>query len=107
MEQYYNELLARAVVEYGMTPYQFWHEDVGLFDAYQAAHYRKMHDTAFLHGAYINIALQAQLSNMLLKKGSKPAEYIKEPMYPEFIKQNNPKAKDEESAYRATVSAWM
>lgn len=90
-----------------MTPYQFWHEDMGLFDAYQAAHYRKMHDTAFLYGAYVDMALQAQLSNMFMKKGSKPARYIKEPMYPDFIKKQSPEIKDEESAHRAAMKAWI
>lgn len=89
-----------------MTAQQFWHDDIRLLDKYQKAHYRKLHDSAYLQGVYFNYALATQLSNFGKKKGEKAAEYLKEPLYPDFIKGER-KPKDTEQAYRATMTAWV
>lgn len=89
-----------------MTSQQFWYDDIRLFDKYQKAHYRKMHDTAYLQGVYFNYALATQLSNFGKKKGERPAEYLREPLYPDFIKgESKPKAV--EQSYRQTTAAWF
>lgn len=69
-------------IQYGMSPDEFWHEDKRLFDAYQKAYVRKSHETAWLNGLYVNVAIQNTVANIFAKKGSKPHEYPSAPIDP-------------------------
>ena len=80
-------------LQYGMSLHEFWHEDKRLYNAYQKAHYRKLHETAWLNGLYVNIAVQNTAGNMFSKKGEKPREYPKMPFDP-FKKEQETVAGD-------------
>lgn len=80
-----EEVLPYAL-QYGQDEYSFWHGDKRLFVVYQKAYYRRLYDTAWANGLYVDAAVQTTAANILAKKGSRPVEYPKEPFDP-FKKQ--------------------
>lgn len=90
IDNYYYDLLSLAI-EYGMTPKQFWEEDIELFYCYQNAYLNRIHTQCHTQGLYNSIALGVVLGNMLKKKGTKDIEYPKENLLQQNlsnIKQN-------------------
>lgn len=78
---------------------EFWHGDKRLFDAYQKSYYRRLYETAWVNGLYVNTAVQNMAGNMFAKKGAKPLEYPPEPVDP--FKQKKVITKENlESEYR-------
>lgn len=69
-------------LQYGMCTDEFWHGDKRLFEVYQKAYYRRLYESAWLSGLYVNIAVQNTAGNMFAKKGAKPLEYPREPFDP-------------------------
>jgi len=70
-----------------MTPKQFWHEDVGLFQVYQKAYLQNQAYSAYVIGARVCEATSLAIANAFRKEGSKPYEYTKEP--PDIISEFN------------------
>lgn len=77
IDNYYYDLLEQAI-EYGMTPKQFWEEDIELFYCYRNAYIKKMHNQYHTLGLYTSVAIGTIIGNMFKKKGQKPIEYPKE-----------------------------
>ena len=82
----YTEVFGEVFPAYlaiGMTYEQFWEKDPEL-----AVFYRKAHDIKkdmtnqwlWLMGEYVNVAFSTSLANAFRKEGSRPIEYLKEPL---------------------------
>lgn len=93
-----------------MTPFQFWHEDEGLFTVYQKAYLSRCATTAYYSGARVYEAISKAINNALASNRSERAEYSNEP--PDVIAAMNEKTK----AYKAeslsirwqkAVDAWI
>lgn len=70
-------------VSIGMTPDQFWNGPPRLAAVYRKAEEHRARRTnleAWRMGQYVVSALNATVGNMFSKKGSKPIEYLKEPL---------------------------
>lgn len=76
-----TEILPPAL-QYGMSVDEFWHKDKRLFNAYQKAYYRGLHETSWLNGLYFNVALNNLAGNIFAKKGAKTLEYPNKPYDP-------------------------
>jgi hypothetical protein len=98
--------LLPLAIEYGMSPEQFWLEDMSLFNVYQKAYYRKIHNQAFVQAQYFNYALSVQLSNMWLKKGQKPLQFLDKPFDP-FEKQIKKDDLQKDYEYRQALLQWI
>lgn len=84
MELYYfNEELPLSL-EYGMTPHQFWDEDIDLFYAYEKAYIDRIHRMSFLQGRYIFDAITIATNNVFKGKNEKASEYHSEDVYNPF-----------------------
>lgn len=84
IDNYYYDLLEQAI-EYGMTPEQFWEDDIEVFYCYQNAYLKKIHRISHLQGLYTNMAINISLANVLKKKSSNNIEYPKEDMFTQSI----------------------
>lgn len=84
METYYYVEELPLAIEYGMSIYEFWNEDIDLFYAYQKAYINKMHKQAYIQGAYVNLAFSICLSNAFKPKNSKEIPYPKEDVFNPF-----------------------
>lgn len=65
-----------------MTYEQYWYGDVWMVRAYRNAdvqRQKRQNNEAWLQGLYIWDAVAKAVSNLGLKKGEKPQEYVKEP----------------------------
>lgn len=80
IDDYYYDLLEQAL-EYGMTPKQFWEEDMEQFYCYRNAYFKKIHRVSHIQGLYNNIAIGICLANCLKKKSDKSLEYPKEDLF--------------------------
>ena len=76
-------------LQYGMSAYEFWHEDKKLFDAYRKAYYTRLSEQSWLNGLYFNVALNNLAGNIFKKKGEKAFEYPDKPV--DILKQNEKK----------------
>lgn len=70
----YYELLSKAI-EYGMTPKEFWEEDLQYFYCYQVAYINKSYNEAYTHGFYNHIAFSTTMGAMFAESGKKAPEY--------------------------------
>lgn len=93
MEAYFYVEELPLALEYGMTPKQFWEEDMDLFYAYQKAYVNRVHKQSHIQGLYANLAFQTTLSNVLAKKGDKAINYPNIDIYNPFNEKrdNEPK----------------
>ena len=94
IDEYYYDLLEQAL-EYGMTPYQFWEEDIEQFYCYRNAYLKRTHTLCHIQGLYYQIALSTTLSNILKKKGEKSAEYPKNNLFDQGLEAPLIKVKDD------------
>lgn len=95
METYYFVEELPLALEYGMSPHQFWEEDIDLFYAYQKAYVNRVHNQAHLIGLYNELAFSVTMANAFRNKNSDVVPYPKEDVY-------NPlktKAKDKEKTF--------
>ena len=76
-------------LQYGMSTYEFWHEDKKLFNAYRKAYYNRLSENSWLNGLYVNLALTNLAGNIFKKKGDKALEYPDSPI--DILKQNSKK----------------
>lgn len=78
-------------IEYGMTPHQYWDEEVELFYVYQKAYINRIHNTAHINGLYINLALETCFYNLFrdTKKNNKAKEYPINAVFNPFINVKN------------------
>ena len=67
IDTYYYDLLEEAI-EYGMTPKQFWEEDIEQFFCYRNAYFKRLHRVSHTQGLYNSIAVGICLANCLKKK---------------------------------------
>lgn len=70
-----------------MTVDQFWNDDEDLLYIYQKAYLTKIHEEAYLNGAYFDIALTTNLYNFFGRKNNsdKPKTYPPKPIYNPFL----------------------
>ena len=76
-------------LQYGMSTYEFWHEDKKLFNTYRKAYYNRLSEQSWLNGLYVNMALNNLAGNIFKKKESKPLEYPDSPI--DILKQDKKK----------------
>ena len=76
IDAYYYDLLEQAI-EYGMTPKQFWEEEIELFFCYRNAYQRKLHNQCHIQGLYNFMAYSISIANMFKKNSSEKIEYPK------------------------------
>lgn len=86
IDNYYYDLLEQAI-EYGMTPKQFWEEDIELFYCYRNAYIKRTHYQYHTLGLYNVVALGTVLGNMFKKQGTKNIEYPKDNLLETNIKE--------------------
>lgn len=93
METYYYVEELPLALEYGMTPEQFWDDDIDLLFAYQRAYVNRTHYQAHVQGLYNHIAFGVVMKNAFKKSGDKAAKYPNEPVV-NISSNNNNKIKD-------------
>lgn len=81
MELYYFNEELPLCLEYGMTPHQFWDEDIDLFYAYEKAYINRIHRMSFLQGRYVFDAITMATNNAFKGKNEKATDYYKEDVY--------------------------
>lgn len=86
IDNYYYDLLEQAI-EYGMTPKQFWEEDIELFYCYRNAYIKRTHYQYHTLGLYNVVALGTVLGNMFKKQETKNIEYPKDNLLETNIKE--------------------
>lgn len=67
-------------LQYGMSTYEFWHEDKKLFNAYRKAYYNHISEQSWLNGLYVNLAITNLVGNIFKKKGEQTLEYPESPI---------------------------
>lgn len=77
IDETYYQLLENAI-EYGMTPKQFWEDDIEEYYCYQYAYLKKLHNTCHTQGLYNFVALSVVIGNAFREKNKKPLEYPQE-----------------------------
>lgn len=95
METYYFVEELPLALEYGMSPHQFWEEDIDLFYAYQKAYVNRVHNQAHLIGMYNELAYSVTMANAFRQKNSDVVSYPKEDVYNPLKTQ----AKDKEKTF--------
>lgn len=97
-----------------MTPYQFWHEDVGLLEAYYKAYANGTAFSAYIFGARVYEAVSKSLNNAFAKDKSEMQPY--DSKEPDIIKAYNEeksvkhKRENEQAAfekYQQQTNAWI
>lgn len=93
-------------LECGMSAYEFWYEDIRLFECYVKAYHNRTNKAAWFNGLYVFEAVSAAINNVMpgaigkafSKNGKvKPLKYHDKPieMFEKFpVKQNAAVAKD-------------
>lgn len=82
----YTEQFYKAFPFYlhiGMTPTQFWEDDVNLTKSYYQKHLldiEQLNQEMWWQGAYIYHGVSVALSNFAKKKGQKPQKYLEKPI---------------------------
>ena len=87
IERTYYDLLALAI-EYGMTPKEFWEDDIQLLYVYQKAYINRLHKQTHLQGLYNELAFGVVVGRAFSKKNSKKMQYPKEDVYNPFKQEN-------------------
>ena len=87
-------------IEYGMTPKQFWEDEIELFYVYQKAYINRVHKQAHITGLYINMALNTTFANMFKKKDAQALEYPKDDVFNPFNENNK---HDKEKSYISSI----
>lgn len=77
IDTYYYDLLEQAI-EYGMTPKQFWEEEVEMFFCYRNAYLQKLHNQCHIQGLYNFMAYSISIANMFKKNKNDKIEYPKD-----------------------------
>lgn len=77
IDSYYYDILEQAI-EYGMTPKQFWEEEVEMFFCYRNAYLQRLHNQCHIQGLYNFMAYSISIANMFKKNKSDKIEYPKD-----------------------------
>ena len=77
IDTYYYDLLEQAI-EYGMTPKQFWEEEVEMFFCYRNAYLQRLHNQCHIQGLYNFMAYSISIANMFKKNKNDKIEYPKD-----------------------------
>lgn len=77
IDSYYYDLLEQAI-EYGMTPKQFWEEEVEMFFCYRNAYLQRLHNQCHIQGLYNFMAYSISIANMFKKNKSDKIDYPKD-----------------------------
>lgn len=83
----YYDLLSMAI-EYGMTPNQFWYDDIQLLYIYQKAYINRLHRQTHLQGLYNELAFSVVIGKAFSKRENKKINYPKEDVYNPFKQEN-------------------
>lgn len=77
-----------------MTEHQFWYGECCLLQIYEKAYINRIHNEAYVQGAYFNLALSVAMSNAFRKQGTKAVEYPNEDVFNPFKanKESKPKS---------------
>ena len=86
IDEFYYQLLENAI-EYGMTPKQFWEEDIEIYYCYQYAYLNKLHTSCHTQGLYNYLALSVVIGNAFRKTSTKPLEYPKDNLLETNLKE--------------------
>lgn len=70
-----------------MTIDQFWNERCDLIYIYEKQYVNRIHDEAYIYGAYVDIAISTAVANMF-KKGGEVIAYPSESILNPFNKNN-------------------
>lgn len=87
VDKNYYDMLCIAI-EYGMTPKQFWEEDIQLLYVYQKAYVNRLHRETHLQGLYNELAFSVVIGKAFSKKENKKINYPKEDVYNPFKQEN-------------------
>lgn len=77
IDSYYYDLLEQAI-EYGMTPKQFWEEEVEMFFCYRNAYLQRLHNQCHIQGLYNFMAYSISIANMFKKNKNDKIDYPKD-----------------------------
>lgn len=77
VDSYYYDLLEQAI-EYGMTPKQFWEEEIEMFFCYRNAYLQRLHNQCHIQGLYNFMAYSISIANMFKKNKNDKIEYPKD-----------------------------
>lgn len=77
IDTYYYDLLEQAI-EYGMTPKQFWEEEVEMFFCYRNAYLQRLHNQCHIQGLYNFMAYSISIANMFKKNKNDKIDYPKD-----------------------------
>lgn len=89
-----------------MTYEQYWYGDVWMVRAYRNADIQRQkrhNNESWLQGLYIWDAVSKAVSNLSLKKGQQPLEYVKEPFDIFGDKEKRKEETEEQEALRAKI----
>lgn len=87
-----------------MSVAEFWHQDKRLYNAYQKAYYTNLHESSWLSGLYVNVALNNLAGNIFAKKGAKALEYPDKPFNPFEKKHEKVTSENLEEKFRELMS---
>lgn len=94
IDTYYYDLLEQAI-EYGMTPNQFWEEDIELFFCYRNAYIKRLHNQCHIQGLYNYVAYSTVIANMFKKDNSDKINYPKKDLLSTNLEEHIAKLNDE------------
>lgn len=94
IDVYYYDLLEQAI-EYGMTPNQFWEEEIEIFFCYRNSYLNKLHNQCHIQGLYNFMAYSISIANMFKKNKSDKIDYPKDNLLKTSLEEHINKIKDE------------
>ena len=94
IDTYYYDLLEQAI-EYGMTPNQFWEEDIELFFCYRNAYIKRLHNQCHIQGLYNFMAYSITIANMFKKNKSDKIDYPKKDLLSTSLEEHVAKIKEQ------------
>lgn len=101
LDTYYYDLLEQAI-EYGMTPKQFWEEDIELFFCYRNAYMKRVHTQCHIQGLYNFMAYSITVANMFKKNKSEKIDYPKESLLTTTLNEYISKINDKKIVLKAS-----
>lgn len=102
IDKNYYEMLTMAI-EYGMTPNEFWNDEIQLFYVYQKAYINRLHRETHLQGLYNELAFSVVISKAFSKKENNKITYPKEDVYNPF-KQEKKKVEQKQQTQQMSMN---
>lgn len=102
VDKSYYEMLTMAI-EYGMTPNEFWNDDIQLIYIYQKAYINRLHRETHLQGLYNELAFSVVIGKAFSKKENNKITYPKEDVYNPF-KQEKKKVEQKQQTQQMSMN---